>query len=219
MSANVDQEVLSIISRCKMQTMLEAFRRWCLIAGLLLSVLLATWTDFRPYYAVSPLSKWDKLGLPTGSATGSSPEADQLSQQRSNMPTPVVTVDPERWQQWFTYITNTFEQGSPPAQWLYRLTSDDVRAVRLQQQGKSVFKPDIRPIVFAENEEPIASLFPDRKPDRSVIVSMVVDGKHYAANIAHPLIVVCTNSLNSTNDFSNFLCNWLLAVEFAVEIP
>jgi hypothetical protein len=166
-----------------MQTILETVRRWGLIVGLFLSVLMATWTDFRPFYAVAPLSKWDKLELPRDSAIITSPDADQLLAERFNTHTPVVTVDPDRWQQWFTYITDTFEQGSPPVQWLHRLTSDDVRDVRRQQKGKSVFKPDIRRVVFAENEEPIASLFPDRKPDRSVIVSTVIEGRRYDAKI------------------------------------
>lgn len=191
MSSDLDARSKAIAASCRVQAVLESVRRVCLVLGLFLVAFFATWSDFRPYYRVSPLSKWDKIELEAKLTKARSNEgAGKQSRKQNSLlmedreptstgdeNTPVIDVDPTTWNAWFADARQTFENANPPDHWLFRLSKDQLKEVKRHRDGRSILQPDIRSLFFAQNEEPIASLFNGGQPGQTVLVSMISNSK------------------------------------------
>ncbi len=139
-------DVAGIVASCQRQIVVEGLRRWLLIAAFFLAALLATWTDFHPYFAVGRIGKWDQDVQP-------------------------IVLQTSESQSWFNKTYKALSEGAVSGDWLYRLTSDDIKEVVRYQKGKTSFQPDVRRIVFAQSEEPLASIFQGKPQGETIFLA------------------------------------------------
>lgn len=173
-----NDEVTRIISGAKVHMAIESMRRWVLVAGLLLAAVFATWTDFRPYYVVSAPDKHELEQLRNGAHQANPQNGDALIYEQPEEKSPaVVEVKSPEWEALFNTVEKIFTAGEVPDNWLYRLSADDIRDVKRYKDGKTSFKPDVRRLVFSQNEAPISSLFAGKKPGCDEIVVAFDSGK------------------------------------------
>ena len=158
-------DVARIVAACRRQILIEGLRRWLLIAAFFLAALLATWTNFQPYFSVGQIGKWDQEIQP-------------------------IVLKTTEAKAWFDKTYRALTEGQVTKDWLYRLNSDDVKDVVRYQSGKTSFQPDIRRLVFGQSEEPLASLFQGKPHGETIFVATDADRtnavlKVYGADAPH----------------------------------
>lgn len=179
-----EENVSRIISGAYTHRLVEILRRWVLVLGLLLAAVFATWTDFRPYYVVSA-PDMSAIGMeqvltrvlpPKNLASEGDDALIPESAQREKNGKSVVVVTGAEWQSWFNPVNRALTSGELSDNWLYRLSADQVRDVKRYQEKKTSFKPDIRRLVFAQNEAPLSGLFDGKKPGCDEILLVLNSG-------------------------------------------
>lgn len=167
-----EEDVSRIVSGARAHRLVETLRRWVLVLGLLLAAVFATWTDFRPYYVVSAPDTSEigmeqvvtRLVPPKNFASEGDDALIPESARREKNGEAVVVVTGAEWQSWFNPVNRALTSGELSDNWLYRLSADQVRDVKRYQEKKTSFKPDIRRLIFAQNEAPLSALFNGKKP-------------------------------------------------------
>ncbi|MBX9719999.1 MAG: hypothetical protein K2X81_01285, partial [Candidatus Obscuribacterales bacterium] len=164
-----------IVSRSRLHLVVEAFRRYFLVGGIMLSAAFATWTDFRPYYAVSTADKSETEQViskvdPPHALPGRSKNSLLGDNEDSTVATPVFVVNSPEWEAWFNRVDKSLTSGEVPEDWWFRLNSYDLNNAKRYLEKKTSFKPDILSLVFADGEGPLAELFRGKKPGSECLV-------------------------------------------------
>ncbi len=168
----IQSTVPEVVSSSKLHLFVETLRRYILVVGIFLSAAFATWTDFRPYYAVSAADKSETEQVitkvnPTHVRSKNSLIGDTEDNAET---TPVVVVNSPEWEAWFNRVDKSLTNGEVPEDWWFRLASYDLNNVKRFKEKKTSFKPDILRLVFAEGEGPVADLFKGKKPGSECLV-------------------------------------------------
>lgn len=186
MSEIGDYDLASARQEAQRSTLLEGMRRCCLVVGLFLSVLCATWTDFRPYLAISEPSerefasivrqyeKVTEVASPTGKSTESE---DKREDARSDDAPALIIVNSSQWVEWFLKVTKGIHLGQMPPEWMHRLTNDDIKSSKRFQAGKTSFKPTVWRLIFDVKEPPLEELFSTKKPGTSYVLCLEQAGE------------------------------------------
>lgn len=168
-----EENYSKIDSSAKCLIVIESMRRCVLVIGLLICAILMTWTDFRPYYAVTEPTKWDlqALAVPTSVEVVSPDALITQRSERTDKPQ-VFVVDGAQWEQWFASVNKALIDGEVMQSWRHRLSSDQLTDIKRFEKGKALAKPTIRRLVFGEKEEPLASVLSQKHPGEEVILSL-----------------------------------------------
>lgn len=170
-----DDNYSKIVSSAKYLIAFESMRRWVLAIGLFLCVILMTWTDFRPYYAVTELSKWDLQTLNRQDTLSNEAVSEDalVTQRAERTDKPQVSiVNGAEWEQWFASVNKALVDGEVMQSWRHRLAGDQLTGIKRFEKGKALAKPTIRRLVFGEKEEPLATLMARKHPGEEVILSL-----------------------------------------------
>lgn len=157
----------------KRQISVEWLRRAALILGMTLAAGLASWTDFRPYYAVTlpePSEIQNALQPDANPETNANPDS-LIAQPTRKEILPIIKVEGSDWRNWFKQAGVGLTRGEVPAAWLFRLDSYDQRQVSQFISGKTSFAPNIKRLIFGEKEQPLEKVLSNYKPGEEVLIS------------------------------------------------
>jgi hypothetical protein len=170
-----------IISQAKILMAMETWRRCVLVFGLLACAVMATWTDFHPYYTVKEPTKWDIQALSTEVAPKQeeprTPDALIQKREETTERPELIAVQGAQWEQWFTSINKVLQKGELTQSWRHRLSNDQLRELQRFEQGTAITPPDIRRLVFGQKEEPLASLLAGKHPGEEVVLALTTNQK------------------------------------------
>lgn len=168
-----DDDYCTIVSGAKRLVALESTRRCVLAIGLFLCASLFSWTDFRPYYAVTEPTKWDLQELTTAASNGALSTAALLPERAERAAKPqIILVEGEQGKRWFASVKRALVDGDVMQSWRYRLSGDQLHDIKRFEQGKALLKPSIRRLVFGQEEEPLATLLRQKHPGEEVVLSL-----------------------------------------------
>lgn len=185
--SDLTNDVASARQEARRNTVLEGMRRCSLIVGLFLSVVCATWTDFRPYLAVSEPSerefasivrRYEKCPVDDAGATNTETDGNALIKDaRPDDTTALIIVKSSQWSEWFLKVKNGLHLGQMPPEWMHRLTSDDIKNFDRYQSGKTSIKPTVYRLIFDVKEPPLQELFSTKKPGTSYVLCLEQAGE------------------------------------------